>query len=183
MATAAVMCQLAAEQAVQRGAAVNPDELWSLLELADLHRVRLVVDVDGGSAMQWAWWSTGAEVVAVDQSAAALAERMPDRVSVLHGSAADRSTVGRVRDQLLGRRPDLVVLNPGEVTADAVQRLVDDYAPPGVMVAVQGVARSAGARAWWEHSRDRYEKRVEIVAAVEPFGFAVIRNEGKAHRG
>ncbi len=181
--TASTFCQLTAHQAVSNGAVASVDELWALAEMVDAMKARMLVDVGGGLAMRRAWWSMVTTVVGVDPAPAVLTGADEGPVTVLHGHPGDRVTVSRLTDQVARSRVDVMALHPQpDDPAAEVQRLVASYerlVRPGGLLAVFGIARHSGVRAWWESSRNAYKQRSELVAVVEPIGVAVIHTPGE----
>jgi hypothetical protein len=183
---ASELCETTAHEAVRRGARVNVHEMRAALEAVDDVRPVLVVDVGSEHAMQWAWWSLGAQVIGVQWAVervqpAFSSTQLPESVTVLVADPRERDTVQRVTDQVAGRPVDVLVL--GFLATEENARIgFHAYAPmvrPGGLVLVRGIAdpRVPGVRQFW-CALDPCG-REDLVADTDPIGFGVMRIHGK----
>jgi cephalosporin hydroxylase len=174
-----------AHEAVCRGARANVHELWATLEAVDDVRPRLIVDIGSGPAVQWAWWSLGAQVIglqwALENPIPGFSGRLPEAVTVLIGDPRDPSTRLRVADQVAGRPVDVLVLGAVH-TEDVARAAFNGYAPlvrPGGLVLVHGIANplEPGVKAFWR-GLDACGRR-EMVGGSDPIGFGIVEIHGK----
>jgi hypothetical protein len=183
---ASELCRAIAYEAVRRGARVNVSELWATLEVVDDAHPRLVVDIGSGHAVQWAWWSLGAQVIGVswaaeDASQGFSGERLPEAVTDLVADPREADTVLRVTDQVARRPVDVLVL--GFVgTEENARTVFHAYAPmvrPGGLVLVHGIAdpRTPGIKKFW-WSLDACGSQ-QMIGAQDPIGFGIVPVHGK----
>ena len=182
----AEFCRSIAYEAARRGAPVNVHELWAALEAVDDAHPRLIVDIGSGRAVLWAWWSLGAQVVAVAEPGmpeqdAFQGDRLPEAVVELVGNPRDRGTALRVADQVAGRDVDVLVLGaPGD--GEGARALFDAYASKvreRGLVLIHGITAQAapGVRAFWKSlgpARCR-----ELVGSVDPIGYGIFEIHGR----
>jgi hypothetical protein len=173
------------------GAPVNAHELWAALEVIDGVRPGLIVDIGSGPALQWAWWSLGAQVIGLQSTDAeplpGFTGGLPEAVTVLIGDPRDPSTRLRVADQIARRPVDVLVLG-AEHTEEAHRATYRGVAPmvrPGGLVVVKGIRnrRTPGVAAFWRGLAA--PEMGEFVDASAPDGFGIVRIEerGRGHVG
>lgn len=180
----AELCRTVAYEAVRRGAQANVHELWAALEVVNDVAPRLIVDIGSGPAVQWAWWSMGARVVAVTEEASVSAfsgERLPEAVVELRGDPRDPATRLRVADQVAGRDVDVLVIGAAD-SGDTARDLYAAYAPKvreRGLVLLRGIAArvSPGVRTFWKSLGPQWCK--ELIGATDPIGYGVVEIHGK----
>jgi hypothetical protein len=185
----AELCRAVAHEAARRGARVNVHELWAALEAVNDVRPRLIVDIDSGPAVLWAWWSMATAVIGVSSRdvppAAFSGERLPESVTALVGDPGDASTVLRVADQVAGRPVDVLVLGDPSGSVDGARRVFNAYIPmvrEKGLALVHGIAdrHAPGIRQFWRGVASAESR--ELIGSVEPvIGYGVVKVHGKVH--
>jgi len=173
-------------EAGRRCAGINPHELWAALDVVETLHPRLIVDIRSEPAVWWAWWSTGAELVALaDRDPAPedgfTGDRWPTSVSVVVGDPRQPVPYGRVGDLIGGRAVDVLVLG-GRDTEHGIRADYQRFAPmvrPGGLVLVRGIAnfRYPGVRRFWAGLRPCGGK--ELVGSVDPDGYGLVHVHGR----
>jgi hypothetical protein len=176
------LCRDVAFEAAHRSTAVNPHELWAVLEDVNALSPRLIVDIWSDPAVLWAWWSLGARVVAVRSAAARFGTTAaPSSVTEIVGDPKDAGIRQRVADQCAATAPDVVVLG-GAGGEQGVRIDWQSYAPmvrPGGVVLVHGIAnrRCPGVGKFWR-ALDACGSR-EYVGGMSPDGYGLVQVHGR----
>jgi hypothetical protein len=178
---ASELCRSLAHEAHRRGARVNVHELWALLERVDDLHPRVIVDIDSGPGVLWAWWALGARVIGAGSPGDSSFRdgRLPEVVTRLDGDPGDMSTARRVADQLAGDQADVLVIgNPasGEA-AETAYRLYSPLVRNRGLVVVHGIesGRMSGVRQFWQS----LEAGDELIGGESPIGYGVVEIHGK----
>lgn len=181
----AELCRDVAFEAAHRSTAVNPHELWAVLEDVNALAPRLIVDLWSDPAVRWAWWSLGARLVAVapvEWYGMGFGQpQLPSSVVEIVGDPKDAGIRQRVVDQCAGRQPDVVVLG-GPNGEDGVRLDWQAYAPmvrPGGAVLVHGIAndRFPGIARFWRGLDALGGK--ELIGGDSPDGYGLVQVHGR----
>jgi predicted O-methyltransferase YrrM len=179
---------LAFEAVTHQHALQKIDELHAALGVADSVHPKVIVEIgcgQGGTLWTWQAAFPDAAVYAVTLNRRGVHEHGS---TLLEGDSRDRATLQRLKDQLGGRKVDVLFID-GDHSSAGARSDWDMYSPlvrPGGLVLVHDIACAAEpevAPVWERIKQEASEDGLTVTEIVSrthrPVGFGIVRMAGE----